>query len=66
MVWADPWLSDMGNPWVESPPAAGLEFVTMELLKRFDGTGSDEDILRARFKGSDNRLIQQIPLSTSL
>ena len=39
MVWVDPWLSDMGNLWVESPPAEGHELATMESLKRLDGTG---------------------------
>ena len=23
-IWQDPWLPDMRNPWIESPPAMGL------------------------------------------
>ena len=65
MVWADLWLPNMGNPWVESSPTTGLEFATKESLMRLDGTGWDEDILRAYFKCRDKRLIQQIPLSTN-
>ena len=57
MVWVDPWLPDMGNPWVESPPAEGLELATMESLKRLDGTGWDDGILRDYFNSRDKRLI---------
>ena len=57
-IWKDPWLPDMTNPWVTTPPAEGLEEALVASLKSEDGTKWDEDILSNLFNTRDLNLIK--------
>ena len=62
-IWKESWVSDLRNPWLQSPPAGGLEEATMNSLKNTTGTGWDDDILLDHFNNRDQMLIKQVPVS---
>ena len=62
-IWLDPWLPDMSNPRVETPPAVELGEATVESLKAVSGASWEEVILGDLFNSKDREIIRQIPLS---
>ena len=64
-IWQESWVPDLRNPWLQSPPAGGLEEATMNSLKNITGTGWDDDILLDYFNSRDQALIKQVPVSLS-
>ena len=62
-IWADPWIPDMKNLFVESTPGTGVEDATIASLKNELRTSWDEDVLSDLFNGRDKILIHQILLS---
>ena len=64
-LWKDPWLPDVENPYVTSPPMEGLEELNVSSLKSNDGMRWDVRLLRALLEERDSRLIQRIRLRRS-
>ena len=62
-IWQEPWVPNLRNQWLQSPPAGGLEEATMNSLKNNTGTGWDDDILLDHYNMRDQALIKQVPVS---